>query len=83
MGDSGTSALLSTIVEHCRNNGIPIVQCFKRRKLARVFKRGQSMSCLTVMKGASTVNEEWWSLQPQLDLFCRSHLASPSTCIVC
>ena len=72
--DKGISKLISTISQHCSENNIPLVQCFRRRKLARTYKRGQAMS--------SAVNVEWKSLQPQLELFCSKHPLLTCYCLL-
>jgi len=80
--DKGISKLISTISQHCSENNILLVQCFRRRKLARTYKRGQAMSCFTILKGPSAVNVEWKSLQPQLELFCSKHPLLTCYCLL-
>lgn len=67
IGEDNVVQLVSEIVDNCRVNSIPIIQCFKRNKLARIFKRGQRMSCMVVLKSAQTNNTQWRELQPYLD----------------
>ena len=67
MNGSGlTNTMLETIVEYGKTNHIPVVQCFKRRKLARLFGRGNSMSCICFLKGSMAVTPEWKALLPIL-----------------
>ena len=61
-----TSDLIDTIIDFCKENSILVIQCFKRRKLARLFKRGQMMSCLCILKDAYTNNNELKNLQQVL-----------------
>lgn len=68
MSEGGlTNTTLQTIAEFNRTNHIPIVQCLKRRKIARLFHRGQSMSCICFLKGSMAVTPEWKELVPMLD----------------
>lgn len=61
-----TVTMIDTIVDYCKENSTLVVQCFKRRKLARLFKRGQMMSCLCILKDAYTNNSEFKNLQKVL-----------------
>ena len=68
MSEGGlTNTTLQTIAEFSRTNHIPVVQCLKRRKIARLFHRGQSMSCICFLKGSMAVTPEWKELVPILD----------------
>lgn len=58
--------LLNTIVTYCNDNAITIVQCFKRRKLARLFGRGQSMSCICILKDPYTIGNDLKVLQENI-----------------
>ena len=69
-GNGVTNSMLQTIVEYGKTNHIPVVQCFKRRKLARLFGRGNSMSCICFLRGSMAVTPEWKTLLPILDAKC-------------
>ena len=66
-----TERMVKTIIDNSRENSIPVVQCFTRRKLARLFGRGQSMSCVCILKDSFTVVDELKQLQ---DILLKYHL---------
>lgn len=67
-----TRQMIKTIVDFCESNNIMVVQCFKRRKLARLFGRGQSMSCICILKDSFTVISELKLLQDAFSSFSKN-----------
>ena len=57
--DGYTNSMINTFVKECKQYGILLLQCFNKKKLARIFKRGKIVSCICVLKSQRAITDSW------------------------
>ena len=57
--DGYTNSMINTFVKECKQYGILLLQCFTKKKLARIFKRGKIVSCICVLKSQRAITDSW------------------------
>lgn len=60
--DGYTNSMINTFVRECKQYGTLLLQCFNKKKLARIFKRGKVVSCICVLKSQRAITDSWKAL---------------------